>query len=230
MNGPVHRARRAGRDAGRRLRSGAATCLLLFAGAVAPSLAQPADAPPPSPSSSPPPPSPPSAHAAAQSIEPLSAADAPGYMRHLARELRVVLRDTPVEFTSVGREGLRLTIPAGWLFKLDATALRGDAQLRLDALALALAGPDGQRTRLAITGHTDSLGRRELNETLTLQRADAVAQYFATRGVDAARMTTRGAGESELREKNEDSPAARQRNRRVEIELRPFRPSPREAS
>ncbi len=43
-------------------------------------------------------------------------------------------------------------------------------------------------------------------------------------------LGTRGAGEMELRQRKEDSPAARQRNRRVEIEIRPFRPSRREAS
>lgn len=217
-------------------RSGVVTCLLLFAGACAsppgvcadtparPAVVSPVapTSPPPAASASPP--------AAAPPVASLSAADAPGYMRHLARELRVVLRDTPVEVAGAGRETLRLVIPAGWLFNLDAATLRGDAQLRLDALALALAAPDGAHTQLAITGHTDSLGRRELNETLSLQRAEAVAQFFAAHGVVATRLTTRGAGEAELREKNEASPAARQRNRRVEIELRPSRPSPREAS
>lgn len=233
MSASLLREPRVGGEPGRAARSGVAAGLLLLclAGVIAASPVRPADAPAQAPSLSPSPsPSPPAAAEPAPPVEPLSAADAPAYMRHLARELRVLLRDTPVELTNVGRETLRLTLPAGWLFKLDATTLRGDAQLRLDAVALALAGPDGQRTRLAITGHTDSLGRRELNETLTLQRADAVAQYFAARGVDATRLGTRGAGESELREKNEDSPAARQRNRRIEIELRPFRPSPREAS
>ena len=178
-------------------------CLLLFAGAVAPSLAQPADAPPP------PSPSPPSAQAAAQSIEPLSAADAPRYMRHLARELRVVLRDTPVEFTSVGREGLRLTIPAGGCSSSTPPRCRGDAQLRLDAWRWhspartgSAPGSRSPATRTRSAGGTE----RDADAAARATRSRSTSR----RGVDAARMTTRGAGESELREKNEDSPAARQ--------------------
>lgn len=162
-------------------------------------------------------------------IEPLSASEAPDYMRHLGRELRVLVRDTPIEVATRG-EALRLTMPAHWLFRTDDVALRPEAAVRLDALALALAAPEGLRTQVEVSGHSDSLGPRELNEAFTRRRAEAIATLLAARGVSHARLTTHGAGEKELREKKEDSPAARQRNRRIELEIRPLRPSPREAS
>ena len=159
----------------------------------------------------------------ASAIEPLSAPEVPDYMRHLGRELRVLVRDTPVEVATRG-EALRLTMPAHWLFRPDDVALRPEAAVRLDALALALVAPEGLRTQIEVSGHSDSLGPRELNEAFTRRRAEAIAALLVTRGVTSARLATRGAGEKELREKKEDSPAARQRNRRIELEIRPLRP------
>lgn len=167
---------------------------------------------------------------AAGIAEPLSAAEAAPYMRQLTRELRVLVRDTPIEVDALRGDALLLRIPAAWLFEVDAVALRPEAQVRLDALGLALVSPQGERTRVEVVGHSDSLGRREPNEAFTQRRAEAVAALLAARGVAPARLATRGAGEAELREKKEDSPAARQRNRRIEIEIRPSRPSRREAS
>jgi len=151
-------------------------------------------------------------------------------MRHLGRELRVLVRDTPIEVETLREDGLRLRIPASWLFRSDAATLRADALVRLDALALALAADDGARTTLEISGHSDSLGARDFNAAFTLRRAEALRAWLAGKGVAEARMQARGAGESELLEKKEDTPAARQRNRRVEIEVRPLRPSLRAAS
>ena len=135
-----------------------------------------------------------------------SASAASDYMRHLGRELRVLVRDTPIEVATRGE------------------ALRPEAAVRLDALALALVAPEGLRTQIEVSGHSDSLGPRELNEAFTRRRAEAIAALLVTRGVTSARLATRGAGEKELREKKEDSPAARQRNRRIELEIRPLRP------
>lgn len=149
--------------------------------------------------------------------------DAPADMRYLDRELRVLVRDTPIE-VATRDETVRLTMPAQWLFRPDDVVLRSEAAVRLDALALALAAPPAQGTRIELTGHSDSLGRRELNEAFTLQRAEAVTALLVARGVAPARLVTRGAGEAKLLEKNEDSPAARQRNRRIELEIRPLRP------
>jgi outer membrane protein OmpA-like peptidoglycan-associated protein len=160
--------------------------------------------------------------------KPLSASEAPRYLRDVARQLRAVIDGTPIELVTKPDGDLILRIPADYLFGLDAAQLRTEGPVRLDPLLAVLAKAD--RTLLLVVGHTDSLGTREFNAAWSLSRATAVADYLVAKGIAAPRVGTRGAGEMAPRERNEDSPAARQRNRRVEIEVRPFRPSRRAAS
>jgi len=72
--------------------------------------------------------------------------------------------------------------------------------------------------RFAIEGHTDNVGSDESNQTLSESRAYAVRQYFVDNGVDPARLTFKGYGESRPRDTNETA-AGRTKNRRVEIRL-----------
>jgi outer membrane protein OmpA-like peptidoglycan-associated protein len=160
--------------------------------------------------------------------KPLSASEAPRYMRLLARELRAATGGTPVEVSTASRDLLRLRIAAADLFDLDAAQLRAEGPVRLDPLVAALSKSD--RTELVVVGHTDTLGTREYNAAWSLRRATAVADYLQAKGIAASRITVRGAGELELREKKDDTPEARARNRRIEIEVRPSRPSRRAAS
>jgi len=160
--------------------------------------------------------------------KPLSAAEAPRYMRALARQLRAVIEGTPVELTTAPRDVLKLRIAAAHLFDLDAAQLRAEGPVRLDPLVAALLKSD--RTEVVVVGHTDALGTREFNAAWSLRRATAVADYLQAKGIASARIDARGAGELELQEKKEDTPEARERNRRIEIEVRPARPSRREAS
>ncbi|MCU0758901.1 MAG: OmpA family protein [Steroidobacteraceae bacterium] len=224
---PRRRARQA-RGAGRALARAARS--LAACAALAPLLAAPQSLPPAGPGSATDGEPPASAMPSAASAAPLPAAEVSPYMRHLGRELRVLVRDTPVELEASRGDGLRLRLPAAWLFRMDDVVVRPEALVHLDALALALASPSGARTLLEVAGHCDSLGRREPNRAFTLRRAESVAALLAGRGVAPARLATRGAGEDERLEKDETTPAARRRNRRIEIEIRPSRPSRREAS
>jgi outer membrane protein OmpA-like peptidoglycan-associated protein len=67
-----------------------------------------------------------------------------------------------------------------------------------------------------IEGHTDSVGGDDYNQGLSQRRADSVRSYLVRQGVDAARVTTMGAGEGTPVAGN-DSEAGRQQNRRVEV-------------
>jgi outer membrane protein OmpA-like peptidoglycan-associated protein len=71
---------------------------------------------------------------------------------------------------------------------------------------------------LKITGHTDNVGPRERNLDLSARRADEVKKYFVSKGIDDVRITTRGAGPDQPLS-NENTAAARQKNRRIEFSI-----------
>ena len=71
---------------------------------------------------------------------------------------------------------------------------------------------------MEIGGHTDSVGSDSYNQKLSEQRAKAVCDYLISQGVDKARLSYKGYGESEPIATNETE-AGRQRNRRVELKI-----------
>lgn len=102
------------------------------------------------------------------------------------------------------------------VFDLDSATLSPGAQKRLQPLADFLReNPDRQ---IAIEGYTDSSGADDYNLALSQQRADAVRNFLASQGVDAARITTRGLGESFPVADNATS-AGRMQNRRIEVTI-----------
>lgn len=67
-----------------------------------------------------------------------------------------------------------------------------------------------------IQGHTDNVGSQELNQKLSLERAQSVKNYLVEKGIDSARMTTKGYGEAKPIASN-DTPEGRQKNRRIDF-------------
>ncbi|GAB1371469.1 hypothetical protein MASR1M45_15310 [Candidatus Kapaibacterium sp.] len=67
-----------------------------------------------------------------------------------------------------------------------------------------------------IVGHTDDVGNRESNITLSQERADAVKQWLVNKGISGDRLTTKGLGPDQPLVPN-TSEANRQKNRRVEF-------------
>lgn len=121
-------------------------------------------------------------------------------------------------------EGDLVTLPEGVLFDFDSANLKPEASATLDGLAEAAVL--AQDRAVDIRGHTDSRGADDYNLDLSRRRAEAVRDYLAGRGVDPARMTAEGLGEAQPVAPNEqpdggDDPAGRERNRRVEVLLRP---------
>lgn len=69
---------------------------------------------------------------------------------------------------------------------------------------------------VTVEGHTDSTGSEAANQLLSSQRAEAVQRYLVEHGVNIARITATGRGESAPVADNA-SAAGRQQNRRVEL-------------
>jgi outer membrane protein OmpA-like peptidoglycan-associated protein len=101
-------------------------------------------------------------------------------------------------------------------FAFGQAAIRRASQPVLDEAAKVL--NQYPQLRVQVVGHTDNVGDRERNVTLSQQRADAVKAYLTERGVAADRIETRGAGPDEPIADN-DTEAGKQRNRRIEFKL-----------
>ena len=70
--------------------------------------------------------------------------------------------------------------------------------------------------KVAIEGHTDDIGTRDYNMTLSQARANAVMAAVAAAGIEASRLTAAGFGPDKPIANNSD-PDGRARNRRVEL-------------
>ena len=86
---------------------------------------------------------------------------------------------------------------------------------RLSAVAIRCL--NSSTLRLSIGGHTDSVGNDEANQKLSEERAQAVAQALAKRGVRVDAMTATGYGEGRPVASN-DVPEGRAKNRRITFE------------
>ncbi len=71
---------------------------------------------------------------------------------------------------------------------------------------------------IEISGHTDNTGSDEINNKLSLERANAVRENLLKGGIDQARIKTKGYGKSKPKADNATE-EGRQINRRVEIEI-----------
>ncbi|MGF1709527.1 OmpA family protein [Vibrio kagoshimensis] len=78
-----------------------------------------------------------------------------------------------------------------------------------------------EESSVVIVGHTDSTGSETLNKRLSEKRAESIADYFISRGVNASRVESYGLGETRPIDSNETK-EGRQRNRRVEVTIQPF--------
>lgn len=140
------------------------------------------------------------------------------YMDKQEQELKEQLADSGVD---VYREGdtLRLIMPGNITFASNSSAIQSNFNPVLDDVALVLNKYD--KTKLKIAGHTDSTGVAEYNNSLSLMRANSVANYLASNGVIEGRLQTVGFGETQPIAGNETEQQRRQ-NRRVELQIIPL--------
>ena len=147
----------------------------------------------------------------------LAGAGIGAYMDKQERDLRARTAGTDVQVIRQGDE-LVLNMPSGITFGYDRADIQPQFRPTLDQVADVLR--DYRQTYVDVYGHTDSTGSDSYNQTLSERRATAVADYLAGRGVESARLGTRGFGKTQPIASNatEDGRAA---NRRVEIKIVP---------
>jgi outer membrane protein OmpA-like peptidoglycan-associated protein len=101
-------------------------------------------------------------------------------------------------------------------FDFDMYSLRPESYLELDRWVDFLTkNPD---LKAEIHGHTCWLGSDEYNQKLSENRAKAVVNYLADKGVAKNRLGMKGFGESMPAASN-DTKSGREMNRRVEVLL-----------
>ncbi|MFY0653652.1 MAG: OmpA family protein [Cyclobacteriaceae bacterium] len=75
------------------------------------------------------------------------------------------------------------------------------------------------KINIKVNGHTDNVGPESVNQILSENRAKSVVQYLSENGIDEARLSYQGFGESQPVDDN-NTETGRKANRRVEYEIK----------
>lgn len=103
-------------------------------------------------------------------------------------------------------------------FDLDSSVIREESKKPLQDLATALRDGRLGSFKFQVEGHTDSRGTAAYNEALSARRAESVANFLSTEGVELARLVPVGKGFSEPINTIDTKAAI---NRRVRIVTQP---------
>jgi outer membrane protein OmpA-like peptidoglycan-associated protein len=100
-------------------------------------------------------------------------------------------------------------------FRSGTADLLPEARTTLDKVAATL----GKLTdlKVEVAGHTDAVGNPDLNQRLSVARAEAVVRYLTGKGVPADRLVAKGYGQDKPIADN-TTPAGKRKNRRVELQ------------
>jgi len=139
------------------------------------------------------------------------------YMDEQERKLRQQTAGSGVDVIRQG-DDLLLRMPSGITFAFNDASVQPQFRPTLDEVSSILS--QYPKTYIDVYGHTDSDGSDAYNQTLSERRAQSVAGYLPSHGVQSARIATRGFGETQPIASNatEEGKAA---NRRVEIKISP---------
>jgi OOP family OmpA-OmpF porin len=126
--------------------------------------------------------------------------------------------DAPVEVLIGEGTGIfaDITIPAATMFAFDSAELSDQGKAAIDEYRTSL-GPELTDAYLVlIVGHTDTSGDATHNQQLSLKRAESVADYLVSSGLDPNKLRVIGRGSEEPLVSN-DTLEGRKQNRRVDI-------------
>ncbi len=119
----------------------------------------------------------------------------------------------------------KVSLESDVLFEFDKAQLRPEGEKKLDELADRI--KDAQVESIMAVGHADRIGPAPYNEKLSAERAAAVKQYLAQKGIEEQRVRSEGRGEAQpitgeqcKGVKGSKLISCLQPDRRVEIEVR----------
>lgn len=101
-------------------------------------------------------------------------------------------------------------------FETGSAELLPTSRFELDKLHTWML--QNQGFKIQINGHTDDVGTEEANQKLSLNRAKAVYDYLVHKGIDPARLSYKGFGESSPIASN-DTAEGKRLNRRTEFQI-----------
>lgn len=137
------------------------------------------------------------------------------YMDVQAKRLRQELLNTGVQVQEVNGQ-IYLIMPGNITFDTNDASIKSGFQPVLNSIAKVL--KEYNKTLVQVNGYTDSTGSAATNNSLSLMRANSIANYLKIQGVDASRILANGYGSSNPIASNATA-AGREQNRRVEIVL-----------
>lgn len=111
-------------------------------------------------------------------------------------------------------DAIKLVMGNSVLFATNSHTLSAAAQAAMSKVAYNL--QQFPETDVTVVGYTDNTGSEELNQRLSLQRAQAVVDYLENHGIAASRLKAVGDGWNNPIASNATA-AGRAQNRRVEI-------------
>lgn len=118
--------------------------------------------------------------------------------------------------------GTVITLSGSVLFASNKYALLPAAEAKLSQVADALLKGDPDASYV-VEGHTDTQGKAMANQTLSVNRANAVRDYLVGHGIASDRITAEGHGPDQSIADNKTA-EGRANNRRVEIIVKPGSP------
>lgn len=117
---------------------------------------------------------------------------------------------------SQGLTAIKVTFNADMTFNTGKAELSATAQEAIKQFAYEMTTDDMINTAIKIMGHTDNTGSAEINEKLSLQRAQSVGNLLKANNVFASRITEAGMSFNDPIADNATA-EGRKANRRVEV-------------
>jgi OmpA-OmpF porin, OOP family len=129
-------------------------------------------------------------------------------------ELPITTSNNSTQTSLVKDEPAQIALQIQFEFNSIKVTPQGELQIR--ELAKALASAALEKIRFQVQGHTDAVGRADYNLRLSQQRADTIARFLQTYGIERSRLSAVGMGQTQLL--RDYGPAAPEQRRVVIIE------------